>query len=161
MIAFILLPFMVLIVLPTLSHLWLPAQFTQRFFSFTGQGLIAIIISLMGMVLLYTTNSLFVQFGKGTLAPWSPPEKLVIRGPYRYIRQLMISGVILVLAGEFLFLASWGALAWLLVFTVANMVYIPLFEEKALLKRFGGKYVRYQKNVRSWIPRLHAWDRED
>ena len=108
--------------------------------------------------MLYTTNLLFIRFGKGTLAPWSPPEKLIIRGPYRFMRQPMISGVILVLMGEFIILASWAALIWFSVFLMTNLIYIPLVEEKALSKRFGKAYQRYREAVPGWIPRLTLWD---
>jgi len=110
--------------------------------------------------MLYATNVLFVRYGKGTLAPWSPPEKLVIRGPYRYMRQPMIFGVFLVLLGEAVWLTSWVSIGWLITFVTANLIYIPLIEEKALLMRFGESYEKYRQNVRSWIPRLAPWNDE-
>lgn len=160
LVAFFLLPFMVIIAMPLLSHRWLPSQFSQQLFYFPGQFLVASMLSLIGLGMLYATNVLFVRYGKGTLAPWSPPEKLVIRGPYRYMRQPMIFGVFLVLLGEAVWLASWASIGWFITFVIANLIYIPLIEEKALLMRFGESYEKYRQNVRSWFPRLAPWNDE-
>ena len=54
----------------------------------------------LGLVLVVWTVRLFVTLGKGTLAPWDATTKLVVRGPYRHIRNPMIAGVACVLAGE-------------------------------------------------------------
>lgn len=157
-IAFFALPIMVLVVIPLVLHTVLPHVLTQELFTFPGQKAAALLLALAGLGLLYTTNLLFIRFGKGTLAPWSPPEKLIIRGPYRFMRQPMISGVILVLLGEFIQLASWAALIWFTIFLMVNLIYIPLVEEKALSKRFGQSYERYRESVPGWIPRLTPWE---
>jgi protein-S-isoprenylcysteine O-methyltransferase Ste14 len=157
-IAFFALPFMVLVVSPLTLHNILPDALVQVMYVFPGQQAAALLLAVTGLGLLYTTNLLFIRFGKGTLAPWSPPEKLIIRGPYRFMRQPMISGVILVLMSEFIFLASWAALIWFSVFLMTNLIYIPLIEEKALFNRFGQAYQRYREAVPGWIPRLTPWD---
>lgn len=100
------------------------------------------------------TISLFVYVGKGSLAPWNPTQKLVIIGPYAYVRNPMLLGVFLVLAGEALLFQSWALLIYLLVFIVINAFYFPLSEEKGLLKRFGEDYADYKRNVPRFIPRL-------
>lgn len=103
------------------------------------------------------TGRLFIRIGKGTPAPWDPPERLVIDGPYGYVRNPMISGVLMMLAGEALLLGSWPIAAWLLVFFVGNAIYFPLVEEKGLQQRFGAAYDGYAKNVPRWLPRLTPW----
>jgi protein-S-isoprenylcysteine O-methyltransferase Ste14 len=60
----------------------------------------------LGSTLMIATIRLFASVGKGALAPWEPPEKLVAQGVYRYVRNPMISGVIFVLLGESLLTAS-------------------------------------------------------
>jgi len=88
------------------------------------------------------------------VAPWNPPQHLVVGGPYRYVRNPMISGGLFILLAEALFFGSsplWGLLA---VFFVLNLVYIPLVEEPGLGRRFGQDYIRYKQNVPRWIPRL-------
>jgi len=104
------------------------------------------------------TIRLFVTLGKGTLAPWEPPQRLVVQGVYRHVRNPMISGVILVLLGESLLTASLPLFRWFLVFAVVNSAYIPLLEEPGLVKRFGEAYLTYKRNVPRWVPRLTPWN---
>lgn len=110
-----------------------------------------------GMALAGWTVSLFTRFGRGTPAPWNPPQKLVVRGPYRYVRNPMITGALLILAAETMVFRSWPLCAWLVFFFLANGVYFPLVEEKGLEKRFGNTYRQYKEKVPRWIPRLHPW----
>jgi protein-S-isoprenylcysteine O-methyltransferase Ste14 len=112
----------------------------------------------LGLVLMVATIRLFMTVGKGTLAPWNPPEHLVVRGVFRYVRNPMISGVLLVLLGESLLMASLPLFCWFLIFLVINAVYIPLSEEPGLVKRFGDKYLTYKRNVPRWTPRLTPWE---
>jgi protein-S-isoprenylcysteine O-methyltransferase Ste14 len=99
----------------------------------------------------------FAGEGEGTLAPWDPPRALVVDGPYRYVRNPMITGVIAVLLGEALVLRSLPHFAWALAFTALNLVYIPLVEEPALERRFGDAYRRYCENVPRIVPRATPW----
>lgn len=158
LLAFIILPFTVTVLIPVLLHVNLPIELTGPVFDFPGRRWFVLIPVAIGLILLYTTNILFVREGRGTLAPWSAPEKLVIKGPYRHMRQPMIAGVCLILVGEILFFASWAAVIWFSVFLIGNLIYIPLLEEKKLLHRFGDQYHLYRQNVRSWIPRIKPWD---
>jgi protein-S-isoprenylcysteine O-methyltransferase Ste14 len=66
--------------------------------------------------------------------------------------------VILVLLGEAVLIGSVGVLAWFVIFTVGNLVYIPLSEEPGLRKRFGRDYDLYSQNVPRWIPRRTPWE---
>lgn len=112
----------------------------------------------LGMALAIWTVTLFTKFGQGTPAPWDPPMKLVIRGPYRYVRNPMITGVLLLLLAEALLLQSLPIFLWLAVFLLLNNIYFPLFEERSLEKRFGADYLEYKKHVSRWIPRLSPWN---
>ncbi len=110
-----------------------------------------------GLFLLTRTVMLFHQMGKGTLAPFDPPVRLVVRGPYRYVRNPMITGVIAILLGEAFVMNSVGLLIWAAVFVTVNAMYFPLVEERGLLKRFGRDYAEYSEHVPRWIPRLRPW----
>jgi protein-S-isoprenylcysteine O-methyltransferase Ste14 len=112
---------------------------------------------LVGLSLFVSSLRRFARDGKGTLAPWDPPRHLVIRGPYRYVRNPMISGVVFVLFGEALMLLSGPHVQWALIFLVINFIYIPLLEEHQLKARFGEEYIEYCRHVPRLLPRLRPW----
>ena len=118
---------------------------------------VALIVAIPGVVLAAWTNLLFIRFGNGTAAPWDPPQKFVVRGPYRHVRNPMISGVLFLLLAETILFQSIGLAVWTAVFFVGNSVYFPLVEERGLRKRFGADYDEYFRNVGRWIPRLTPW----
>lgn len=111
-----------------------------------------------GVALVVWTNVLFHRVGKGTLAPWDSPTKLVVRGPYRYVRNPMISGVLAILLGEALALRSVWLLGWFAAFWLVCMVSFLVWEEPDLARRFGEEYETYRRNVPRWIPRRRPWD---
>ena len=111
----------------------------------------------VGLALAAWTCRLFVTKGKGTPAPWDPPQKLVVRGPYRHVRNPMISSALFLLAAQALLFSSWALAGWLLVFFLGNALYLPLIEEKGLERRFGEQYLQYKANVPRWIPRIRPW----
>lgn len=155
------LPFTVLVVIPaalviitgSCNPLWGGAPPLSAIAALVAGCLMAI-----GLGLVATTIRLFVLVGRGTLAPWDATETLVVVGPYRYVRNPMISGVIFALFGESLLCGSIWVLGWALFFTIGNLIYIPLSEEKGLEARFGASYRLYRRSVPRWIPRLRAWE---
>jgi protein-S-isoprenylcysteine O-methyltransferase Ste14 len=110
-----------------------------------------------GLALVVRTVALFARVGEGTLAPWDPTRRLVVLGPYRYVRNPMISGVVAILVGETLAFWSGALLVWTAVVFAVNAIYMPLVEEPDLRLRFGADYDRYRENVRRWVPRLRPW----
>ena len=118
---------------------------------------LGLFLTSIGLSLSVWTVRLFMKFGNGTPAPWEPPKKLVIRGPYRYVRNPMITSVLLMLLAEALFFQSWPLAIWMLLFFTGNAIYFPLIEEKGLEKKFGEEYRMYKKHVPRWIPRFQAW----
>jgi protein-S-isoprenylcysteine O-methyltransferase Ste14 len=118
----------------------------------SGCGLLGV-----GFVLFVASVWRFVTEGQGTLAPWDPPRVFVARGPYQFVRNPMISGVILCLFGEALVLLSLPHTLWAVSFLVLNLLYIPLVEEPQLKRRFGESYEEYCRHVRRFIPRLRPW----
>jgi protein-S-isoprenylcysteine O-methyltransferase Ste14 len=120
-----------------------------------GAALIA-----LGLVLMVQTIALFATAGDGTLAPWDPTSRLVVRGPYRRVRNPMISGVVCVLLGEALLFTSTALLAWAALFLAINAIWFPLVEEPGLRQRFGADYEAYRAAVPRWLPRLRPWTSE-
>jgi len=112
-----------------------------------------------GLLLLARTIFLFARRGRGTLAPWDPPARLVVEGPYAYMRNPMISGVVLALLGEAALFGSISVLLWSGLVVAANTVYFKLSEEPGLAKRFGSEYAEYRRHVPMWIPRIRPWRR--
>jgi protein-S-isoprenylcysteine O-methyltransferase Ste14 len=153
------LPFVMTVVIPiwiargegtTLSLGSSPAELALQTL---GVACLALGLWLFGYSLLH-----FAARGRGTLAPWDPPRKLVVSGPYRYVRNPMISGVVFILFAESLLLLSSAHGWWALGFLSANAVYIPLMEEPQLEERFGESYREYKRHVGRLIPRLRPWD---
>ncbi len=118
------------------------------------QTLIGFVVIAAGLALFLITFNLFRRFGGGTLAPWQPTQKLIVRGPYRYCRNPMITGVLIILAGQAVLWSSLYILAWALVFCTVNTLYFIVREEPDLEKRFGSDYRHYKARVPRWIPRL-------
>jgi protein-S-isoprenylcysteine O-methyltransferase Ste14 len=108
---------------------------------------------LAGILLFSWCVSLFARVGRGTLAPWDPTQRLVAVGPYRYVRNPMITGVAAVLAGEALLTGSRILAVWLVLFVAFNCAYFVLLEEPGLERRFGAPYTAYKARVSRWIPR--------
>jgi protein-S-isoprenylcysteine O-methyltransferase Ste14 len=160
--AILLLPGMVLGVIPGML-LWRGGFDTLGVWrSFPPSRVVLPIIGIacicLGLVLMIATIRLFATVGKGTLAPWEPPQRLVVRGVYRHVRNPMISGVLFVLLGESVLTASMPLIRWSFIFAVINAIYIPLLEEPMLVNRFGDDYVTYKRNVPRWVPRLTPWE---
>ena len=159
-----------IIILPVTSALFIPMLLLFVTSSFVGEKIsislnvftlsISFCFFVIGFYLGGVTTYLFFKVGKGTPAPWDPPKKFVVAGPYRYLRNPMILGMYCILLGEAFLFWSLSLFFWLVIFFIANAVYIPLVEEKALLRRFGNDYAVYMNNVRRWIPRLTPWKKK-
>jgi protein-S-isoprenylcysteine O-methyltransferase Ste14 len=119
------------------------------------------IIGLGGGVLLVASIRLIIVYANTTVMPWVPSEHLVVRGPYRTVRNPMILGVVLVMLSEGLILESVGTLCLALIFFLGNTLYFILREEPELARRFGTEYDRYCANVRRWWPRLRPWEPDE
>jgi protein-S-isoprenylcysteine O-methyltransferase Ste14 len=118
-----------------------------------GLALVAV-----GLLLFVKSLRRFASDGRGTLAPWDPPRALVVRGPYRFVRNPMISGVVFVLFGEALALRSMPHAGWAAAFLFANLIFIPLLEEPGLENRFGESYREYRRHVPRIFPRVRPWE---
>jgi protein-S-isoprenylcysteine O-methyltransferase Ste14 len=107
-----------------------------------------------GLALFVWTVVLLDRIGRGTLAPWDPTSELVVAGPYRYVRNPMITAVLAILLGEAALLGEGGLLVWAGLFLAVNAVWFPLVEEPGLEERFGDAYDAYRAQVPRWFPRL-------
>ncbi len=114
--------------------------------------LLGIPMILTGAVILFYCIWLFALTGRGTLSPLDAPSRLVVQGLYRYVRNPMYLGVMLILTGESLAYQSLPlvvyAFAWFVLF---NLV-VVFYEEPGLRERFGRAYESYCSRVGRWWP---------
>ncbi len=158
--AILALPFMVVVVVPTLLVVYGQPVDTRWGFEYpllAVPRVLAAALALAGLALLAWTIGLFATVGKGTLAAWDPTRNLVVAGPYRHVRNPMISGVFLVLAAWSAAFGSLMLLGWAGLFLGVNHLYFLLAEEPGLEKRFGPAYREYSRHVPRWLPRLIPW----
>jgi protein-S-isoprenylcysteine O-methyltransferase Ste14 len=94
----------------------------------------------------------FVRIGKGTPAPFDPPCRLVIRGPYRFVRNPMYIGGALAFLGVALFYESLALLMYGGILLLGAHLFVVLYEEPTLRGSFGQEYEMYCHRVRRWWP---------
>ncbi len=137
--------------------IYLPA----RVLSWTGIGrpetiqwqqIVGLIAGSAGAVLALWCVGAFVRIGRGTPAPFDPPRRLVIRGPYRFVRNPMYIGAVLALGGAALYYASVSLMIYGAVFLLAAHFLVVLYEEPHLRRVFGPEYESYCHRVRRWLP---------
>ncbi|MCG3120925.1 MAG: hypothetical protein ALAOOOJD_03820 [bacterium] len=157
LLSILLLPFMVVVVVPN----WLVTRFAAGDSRWLDGSPVmwlsrsaGVLLGLAGLGLFSWCVGLFAKVGQGTLAPWDPTRNLVAVGPYRFMRNPMISGVALLLIGQALLRGSWAIGIWAGVFVLINHIYFVLFEEPGLEQRFGAPYQVYKTKVPRWVPRL-------
>lgn len=95
----------------------------------------------------------FAVVGRGTPAPFDPPRRLVVRGPYRAVRNPMYIGAGLALAGAALFYQSLPLLGYTGLFALVTHLFVVGYEEPTLRRTFGDEYEAYRRRVRRWWPR--------
>lgn len=118
-------------------------------------------VFLGGLALFIWCVSLFAREGQGTIMPWDPTQRLIVRGPYRHTRNPMISSVLFMVIGQALWWGSLLTAALAAFFFAVNHAYFIYSEEPGLIKRFGESYRSYKANVPRWLPRRQAWRPEE
>ena len=116
------------------------------------------VLLLAGLIALVRAFVRFVVEGLGTPAPVAAPERLVVGGVYRYVRNPMYVAVLAAIVGQALLLGRldlllYAGAAWLLV-----AAFVRWYEEPTLTRRFGADYEAYRRAVPAWWPRLRPWE---
>ena len=109
---------------------------------------------LLGTAIIIWCSIDMIQKGKGTPAHLDPPKKLIVNGLYRYVRNPIYLGALLVLLGYILWFGSGLIVIYFLMFLMAYQILITLIEEPILRNTFGQDYEEYCRRVPRWIPRL-------
>ncbi|HWR72125.1 MAG TPA: isoprenylcysteine carboxylmethyltransferase family protein [Nitrospirota bacterium] len=115
------------------------------------------LVMLLGIVLLVWCVRDFYVSGKGTLAPWDPPKKLVVVGLYRHMRNPMYVGVLTLVMGWSLLFTSPILLCYTVVLAIGFHIRVLTHEEPWLESRFGNEWRQYRSAVNRWLPRLAPW----
>jgi protein-S-isoprenylcysteine O-methyltransferase Ste14 len=99
----------------------------------------------------------FIVVGRGTLVPTMPTEHLVVSGMYRYVRNPMYAGILIALGGEVLLFQSRDMVIFAVLFWFGAHLFVCLYEERTLTRRYGDEYLRFKRHVPRWLPRLSPW----
>jgi len=110
-----------------------------------------------GLPVLLDSFYRFAGEGLGTPAPVAPPTHLVIGGLYRYVRNPMYVAVSSLVFGQGLLFGSIQVLKYGVLVVLGFHLFVLLYEEPVLRRKFGAEYDNYCRNVRRWWPRLKAW----
>jgi protein-S-isoprenylcysteine O-methyltransferase Ste14 len=111
-------------------------------------------VVLSGLLLLLWCVRDFYVFGKGTLAPWDPPRKIVVVGLYRYIRNPMYACVLILVLGWGILFQSVVLWVYTGILFLAFHIRIRIYEEPWLQKTFGEEWQSYRSKVPRWLPHI-------
>jgi protein-S-isoprenylcysteine O-methyltransferase Ste14 len=131
----------------------IPALIVQGELSRPGGLALGFVLLGGGLVLLLWCVRDFYVAGKGTLAPWAPPRRLVVVGLYRYVRNPMYVAVLTIVLGWAVAYASAWLTLYALVLAVACHLRVVLHEEPWLRRHFGAEWSAYAAAVPRWLPR--------
>ena len=135
-------------------------EFRPAFFGVDLTRILGGILIIAGVPGVVDSFARFALEGLGTPAPIAPPQKLVVTGFYRYVRNPIYSALVAVIFGQALLFGDWdllwyGAGLWLFFY-----VWVLMIEEPTLKETFGTEYESFRTNVPRWIPRLTPWRAE-
>jgi protein-S-isoprenylcysteine O-methyltransferase Ste14 len=124
--------------------------------SFGPLRYLAVLPLALGAVMCYAAIWSFATVGQGTPAPFDPPRRLVVQGVFRYVRNPIYVGALLIVASEAVLLqaVSVALLLWIVgIFAGAHLL-VVLYEEPVMRKKFGPDYEQYLRHVPRWVPRV-------
>jgi protein-S-isoprenylcysteine O-methyltransferase Ste14 len=115
---------------------------------------LAIPLWLIGSLVILACFWSFTFTGRGTPVPIDPPKELVITGPYRYVRNPIYVGVLLIFLGHFLWFGYWTLLIYAASALTGVHFFVISYEEPTLKRKFGATYEEYLRQVPRWIPKV-------
>ena len=151
-----------LLIVPFTFFVWIPHRIlagNNWAFSFDIGGLrfLGWLPMIIGLAIVVWCVLSFAIFGKGTPSPLIPTQRLVARGLYRFVRNPMYLGWLMVLGGEALLFQSIPLVKYLVGTFAFFYFFILFYEEPSLAAKFGESYEHYRRAVRRWIPRLKPY----
>jgi protein-S-isoprenylcysteine O-methyltransferase Ste14 len=115
------------------------------------------VLLIAGLIVVIQAFVRFVVEGLGTPAPVAAPDRLVVGGPYRYVRNPMYVAVLAIIVGQALILGQPGLLLYAAALWLVVATFVRFYEEPTLARRFGAQYDAYRRAVPAWRPRLRPW----
>ncbi|HSP17590.1 MAG TPA: isoprenylcysteine carboxylmethyltransferase family protein [Thermoanaerobaculia bacterium] len=142
--------------------LWFLPRWAVGNNAYADARLAGLILFIPGLLLAGWCALEFAWRGFGTPAPFDPPRRLVISGPYRFVRNPMYVGAGIAFLGEAITFPHLTTLmlAVFVVTWIASTVFIVVYEEPTLRRLFGDDYANYCRHVRRWLPRLTPFDNQ-
>ena len=124
---------------------------------FVGFRVLGALLMAAGLPVLLDSFARFALKGLGTPAPIAPPERLVVTGLYRHVRNPIYVALTSLIVGQALFFGDVRLLAYGLGVWAFFHIWVLALEEPELRSRFGAEYRDFCAHVRRWIPRLKPW----
>jgi protein-S-isoprenylcysteine O-methyltransferase Ste14 len=115
---------------------------------------LGIVLACVGAVVVVSCVTVFASRGEGTPAPFDAPRKFVASGPYRYVRNPMYVGAILLLIGAGFVVLSPSIVLLAFAFWGLTHILVLVYEEPVLAAKFGDAYAQYKAEVNRWLPRF-------
>jgi len=151
---FLLVPGVVLGLIPWLLTRW---QAHEPVPYWAPMRVLGVILLVAGVIVLIQAFVRFVVEGLGTPVPVAAPERLVVGGVYRYVRNPMYVAILAAIVGQALLLGQLGLLLYAAGIWVIAAAFVRFYEEPTLTRRFGADYEAYRRAVPAWWPRLCPW----
>ncbi|RPI46993.1 MAG: isoprenylcysteine carboxylmethyltransferase family protein [Hyphomicrobiaceae bacterium] len=151
---FVVAPFLAAGIIPWWITRW---QFRLPFLGLELTRAIGVVLIVAGVPGIVDSFARFALQGLGTPAPVAPPQKLVVTGLYRYVRNPMYVSVLAIVLGQALLFGDWRLMVYAALFWLACHAYVILYEERTLQRKFGAEYDVFRAKVPRWIPRLPPW----
>ena len=134
----------------------LPSSGTARPETIGAPQVAGMVVAVAGAAIALWCILSFAVVGRGTPAPFDPPRRLVVRGPYALVRNPMYIGAGLALGGASLFYQSLPLLGYAAAFLLVTHLFVVLYEEPTLKRTFGADYETYCRRVGRWWPQPGA-----
>ena len=112
------------------------------------------ILVFVGATLGLACAGIFISRGRGTPALFDAPRAFVAIGPYKYVRNPMYIGGLMLLIGFGFYERSISILFLALLLFLLVHLLVLFYEEPTLARTFGSSYQEYRRVVPRWIPRL-------
>ena len=145
------------ILVPTTVAGWIPWRLHGNAQATSNVLLVLLSILLIAIgiaIYLHTAFWGFALRGRGTPAPIAPPKRLVVEGLHRYVRNPMYIGVLLIVVGQGILFESMALLRYAAAIWLVAHLFVLLYEEPALQRKFGDEYREYRQRVPRWLPRI-------